>query len=78
MVNDMPDEIIVDSSNDSKVSKIRFIYRGNKVYLEEDGVEKLLKVDDEYVGEYRQPTSRRKKKITRKQLDKLVDMVRSS
>ena len=67
----MPDEIIVDSD----IPKIKLIYRGNNVYIEEDGVEKLYKVDDEYVGEYAQPKSN-KKKVTRKQLDKLIELIR--
>lgn len=69
----MPDEIIIED----KTSKGRFIYRGRNVYIVEDGVEKLYKVDDEYVEEYAQPKSSRKR-ITREQLDKLIELIRKS
>lgn len=75
----MPDEIVVDKN------KFKLIYRGNKVYIEEAGVEKLYKVDDdpvdpkdhEYVGEYAQPKSTRNR-VTRKQLDKLIELIRNN
>lgn len=40
------DEIIVED----KVGRIRFIFRGKDVYIEEDGVERKVVVDDNTIG----------------------------